>query len=264
MRRPRSRPSTDPSSGPRQRAFGERFDETKTKSRPVGNDIPAGWLSRLLTIACDLPIEDGPEAVTRSLVESLESVLPSYAFGLSMRETMSTEHALAGKVVRTVREGATLDVGPCPERLFPEFCHERVLDMTGEHEGIRLHIASDNEASLRDGTPVLLFLARVADVLASALRTTRLVSSKGRESLELKGQIIQTEKLASLGQIAAGVVHELNNPLTSIVGYSEYLRAKAEKNHGDPNDIERLRRIGDAAGRILRFARDLIAYARPS
>jgi signal transduction histidine kinase len=117
---------------------------------------------------------------------------------------------------------------------------------------------------MRDNTPVHFFVKRVAAVLASALRTTRLVSAKGRESLELRGQIIQSEKLASLGQIAAGVVHELNNPLTSIVGYSDYLRSKAERDHGDPNDIERLRRIGEAAGRILRFSRDLIAYARPS
>ena len=59
-------------------------------------------------------------------------------------------------------------------------------------------------------------------------------------------------------------MHELNNPLTSIVGYSDYLRAKAEREKSDPNDVERLRRIGEAAARILRFSRDLMAYARPS
>jgi signal transduction histidine kinase len=136
--------------------------------------------------------------------------------------------------------------------------------MDGEHEGIRVHVGSDIAGALDDGSSIHVFVLRIAEVLSSALRTTRLVSAKGRESLELKGQIIQSEKLASLGQIAAGVVHELNNPLTSIVGYSDYLRAKAERTSGDPNDIERLRRIGEAAGRILRFSRDLIAYARPS
>jgi signal transduction histidine kinase len=80
----------------------------------------------------------------------------------------------------------------------------------------------------------------------------------------LQQQVIQTEKLASLGQIAAGVVHELNNPLTSIIVYSDYLRKKAEKNGSDAEDQERLRRIGEAADRILRFSRDLVDYARPS
>jgi signal transduction histidine kinase len=256
-------PSHSPSSGPQSRtnSFASSFDsETKTKSRPVGGEIPAAWLARLLAISCELPIEEGPDAVATALVEAVGAILPGYAFGLFMRgDDMSP-----GRIIRAAREGYQVGVSPKPDRIFPELDHERALDLRAEHEGIRLHVASDDGASMRDGSAVHLFTKRVAAVLASALRTTRLVSAKGRESLELKGQIIQSEKLASLGQIAAGVVHELNNPLTSIVGYSDYLRAKAERDKGDPGDIERLRRIGEAAGRILRFSRDLIAYARPA
>jgi signal transduction histidine kinase len=227
----------------------------------VGGEIPAAWLGRLLAVACELPIEDGPDAVAAALVEAAGGILPGHAFGLYLR---GDDKSSAGRIIRPSRDGSQVGVSPKADRIFPELDHERALELTAEHEGIRLHVASDDSASMRDGSPVHFFAKRVAAVLASALRTTRLVSAKGRESLELRGQIIQSEKLASLGQIAAGVVHELNNPLTSIVGYSDYLRAKAERNHGDPSDIERLRRIGDAAGRILRFSRDLIAYARPS
>jgi signal transduction histidine kinase len=76
--------------------------------------------------------------------------------------------------------------------------------------------------------------------------------------------MVQAEKLASLGQIAAGVVHELNNPLTSIVAYTDYLLRKSQQNGGDPDDAERLRRIGESATRMLRFTRDLVTYSRPS
>jgi C4-dicarboxylate-specific signal transduction histidine kinase len=83
------------------------------------------------------------------------------------------------------------------------------------------------------------------------------------ELRELQQQVIHSEKLATLGQLAAGVVHELNNPLTSISVYSEYLLKKFEEEERDAADTAKLRRICEGADRILRFTRDLVAYARP-
>jgi two-component system, NtrC family, sensor kinase len=80
----------------------------------------------------------------------------------------------------------------------------------------------------------------------------------------LEHQVIQAEKLATLGQLAAGVVHEINNPLTSITVYADYLKKKLEREGSDPADTERMGKILDGAERILRFSRDLVAYARPS
>ena len=80
----------------------------------------------------------------------------------------------------------------------------------------------------------------------------------------LQQQIVRAERLATLGELAAGVVHELNNPLTSITVYAEYLVRKFEAQGADFADIEKLRRIGASAQRILRFSRDLVQYARPS
>jgi len=84
------------------------------------------------------------------------------------------------------------------------------------------------------------------------------------EVAELQEQVIQAEKLATLGQLAAGVVHELNNPLTSISVYSDYLFQKMGASGADSADVEKLRRIVDASDRILRFTQDLVAYARPT
>ncbi|HEY5926370.1 MAG TPA: ATP-binding protein [Kofleriaceae bacterium] len=80
----------------------------------------------------------------------------------------------------------------------------------------------------------------------------------------LQQQIVRAERLATLGELAAGVVHELNNPLTSITVYAEYLVRKLESQGTEAADIEKLRRIGASAQRILRFSRDLVQYARPS
>ena len=81
---------------------------------------------------------------------------------------------------------------------------------------------------------------------------------------DLQQQIIRAERLATLGELAAGVVHELNNPLTSITVYAEYLVRKLESQGQEQSDVEKLRRIGASAQRILRFSRDLVQYARPS
>jgi signal transduction histidine kinase len=89
----------------------------------------------------------------------------------------------------------------------------------------------------------------------------------GRDLTEIRAleqRIIHAEKLATLGQLAAGVVHELNNPLTSISVYSDYLLKQAEGSHTTPADVVKLRRIHDSADRILRFTRELLAYARPT
>jgi len=80
----------------------------------------------------------------------------------------------------------------------------------------------------------------------------------------LQQQVVRAERLATLGELAAGVVHELNNPLTSITVYAEYLVRKLEAQGAEPPDVEKLRRIGASAQRILRFSRDLVQYARPS
>jgi len=80
----------------------------------------------------------------------------------------------------------------------------------------------------------------------------------------LQQQIVRAERLATLGELAAGVVHELNNPLTSITVYAEYLVRKLESQGAETSDVEKLRRIGASAQRILRFSRDLVQYARPS
>jgi PAS domain S-box-containing protein len=81
---------------------------------------------------------------------------------------------------------------------------------------------------------------------------------------DLEQQVIQAERLATVGQLAAGVVHELNNPLTSITVYGEYLQKKFLTEGSDPADVDKARKIVEGAERIRHFTRDLMSYARPA
>jgi PAS domain S-box-containing protein len=82
---------------------------------------------------------------------------------------------------------------------------------------------------------------------------------------QLEQRVIHAEKLASMGQLAASVAHEINNPMTAVVAYSESLLQRAMMlGSAGAADSEKLRKILESGQRILRFTRDLTSYARPA
>ena len=79
------------------------------------------------------------------------------------------------------------------------------------------------------------------------------------EQRSMEAQLIQNDKMASIGQLVSGVAHELNNPLTSIAGLTELLLER-ELHPDFPR--EHLRVIHDQAERAGRIVRNLLTFAR--
>ncbi|WP_437956376.1 ATP-binding protein [Sorangium sp. So ce119] len=224
-------------------------DAPVTLRKPLTRDIPLEWIDNLLLAASELDPSASVEQRALALLGAAERALAGCGLGVCI------PGAAGAQVVVRVSPRARRDDARDPARLLPEFAFERVAAIEPDGRS-SVHIAAD-DAGYLDSAPI----GALIDRLALALRIT---IREARAQQSLRDQIIQAEKLASLGKMAAGVVHELNNPLTSILAYSEYLRRKGERSGFDPSDIERLARINEAADRIRRFTRDLIAYSRPS
>lgn len=78
------------------------------------------------------------------------------------------------------------------------------------------------------------------------------------ENARLHLQLMRTEKLAALGQLVAGVAHELNNPLTGIIGYTELL---SEEVTGE-GATKKVVKLGNEARRMQRIVSGLLRFAR--
>lgn len=79
------------------------------------------------------------------------------------------------------------------------------------------------------------------------------------DRVRMEGQIQQSEKLAAIGQLAAGVAHEIGTPLNVISGSAEYVMMDTESD--DPR-VEELKAIVSEVGRISDLVKRLMAFAR--
>ena len=128
---------------------------------------------------------------------------------------------------------------------------------------------SQDDAQVRDFRLMATLLASVPLALLIFVRThladrdrSRLLaqSEQSIENLKrLQAQIVQSEKLVSLGQLAAGAAHEINNPLAAILGFSDLLA-------DDPSIPEKARttasKIRDQARRTKTLVGNLLSFAR--
>lgn len=205
----------------------------------VASPFPS-CLARLLETAGQLDRKETRAVAVERLLDVLRSLQPDCTVGVRF------EDDCVDGAART--DGAS-------GRLLAEYEQE----LSASWPGGSIHIAANK---WRHGAP-----EAYGHLLEQAAHIFALVANRAAEAdriTSLEQHVVQLEKLSSLGRISTGIVHELNNPLTSIIAYSDYLAKRFSDRGADPTDVDRLVRINEAANRIQRFARELIDYSRPA
>lgn len=114
----------------------------------------------------------------------------------------------------------------------------------------------------------------LASQLAEAIQKARLYQALEDKITELKGanqkiketqnQLIESEKLASIGRLVAGVAHELNNPMTAVLGYTDLLLN--DLNKGKERSKQEVHKhlsiVAREARRCRQIVQDLLTFAR--
>ena len=172
----------------------------------------------------------GLSGFTTQEAETLQMHSSSYAIE-AMKQRKAHPNCAAEKSCR-VSEGSDLTLTP-------------MVSYRGSYVGC-LCVADSRQPGGADSREMVNL-----EVFASDLAVTF-------ENVRLHQHLMRSEKLAGLGQLVAGVAHELNNPLTGIIGYTDLLTEEVSES----NARRRVEKLGNEARRMKRILDGLLRFGR--
>ena len=107
-------------------------------------------------------------------------------------------------------------------------------------------------------------LERSIENVVEKTRLVRELEEKMQELKEVQAQLIQSAKLTSVGTLATGIAHEVNNPLFVITATADYLLKNTEEYLPNQMAVQSVETMRDMGMRISDIVRHLLDYARPS
>ncbi|MBW1859548.1 MAG: GAF domain-containing protein [Deltaproteobacteria bacterium] len=191
--------------------------------------------------------------------------------------TMRVGEAIAGKVVQTGEPLLVEDVGKDPrfqKANDPKYETSSFISMPLRAQWrilgvLNLAKRGDNKAFTESD---MSFLNTLLGHIGFALENARLLQDAKQSAVTLeqalnqqtqrldqaRQQVIQADKLSALGQLIAGVAHELNNPLTTIIGRTEIMLTETE----EEKTVSDLGQILSQGQRAAKIVKNLLSFAR--
>jgi PAS domain S-box-containing protein len=221
--------------------------------------IHGGKLAGLISFT-DITERKQAEEALRQSEENYRVLFNSAVIGMvvldaeTMKVVMANQAALKMFGFSSIDEAIALN----PIDLIVSEDRERALESTVKDTLEQdLQRAYEFQAVTKDGREIWIS-TRGARIVHEGKLAALISFTDITEQKQQREQLIMTDRLASLGELAAGTAHELNNPLTSIIGFSQLLMEKEV-----PDDIsEDLKLINNEAQRAASVTKNLLTFAR--
>jgi len=218
-------------------------DGTIREMRPVADQLAMALANQKLF-----------DDVTRAKSE-WEKTFDSASEGIAM---IGMDH----RITRLNKAAANM-MGGSVEQFIGRKCHE-VIHQTGSmpvtclmHDAIHSGTTTRGEQELADGRTLEVVVDAIFDDTGAPAGTAHFLRDI-TEAKRLRQQLVQSEKMIAVGQLVAGVAHEINNPLTGVMGYAQLLLAR----NVDDQTREDAQGIYRDAERATRIVRHLLSFAR--
>jgi len=232
------------------------------------------------TMTFDLSLEDlGATSVDESQYEGKREKIGLVRIGISLEQMYSRIYNVANMII-VIIFFVTLAVIGLTALMVNVIIKpiDRLVDATekiskGELAYLKIEGSMDEICRLAKSYNVMVESLRDSrDEIEMYNRTLELkIAERTKELEEAQTQLVQSEKMSAVGQLSAGIAHELNNPMGGILGYAQFALEKLSKTTAadlSEKDIEAQRRylsdIEQQAKRCRLIIKNLLKFSRSS